>query len=330
MASTTASSSSFPWGIFLKTLVSGGLIAWLMSKVEITKVWGVIQNLHEGLLGLVLVIILVTLLAIAKRWQLVVRLGSMDVPLFSLTEATFIGAFFNQFLPSSVGGDFFRILAVRRYGASLNEAVTGVLMDRLFGFISLGILCLLIIPAEGQVLIGSDLKWPFLLTMLLLGGVFGGGLLLLFVPLSWHAYFFIRPFSSIIEMTQRAWRQRSLLLSILLSSLVASILLISGLQVLMVAFDIPLTWGQGVVILPVVMLLTSLPISFAGWGLREGAMVVALGVYGVPQEKALALSLVYGVLHLVSGVPGLILWLLEKRRLKPALSSPVSNHTTSS
>jgi hypothetical protein len=292
-----------------------------MNKIDIAKVWEVIQDLHGGILGLVLALIWVTLFAIAKRWQLVVRLGGIDVPLPNLTEATFIGAFFNQFLPSSVGGDFFRILAVRRQGASLNEAVTGVFMDRLFGFISLGILCLLIIPAEGQVLMDSDLKWPFLLTMLLLAGVFGGGLLLLFVPKSWHTYFFIRPFHSVIEMTQGAWRHKALFLSILLSSLVASILLISGLQILMIAFDIPLTWEQGVVILPVVMLLSSLPISFAGWGLREGAMIIALGVYGVSQEKALALSLVYGVLHLVSGVPGLVLWVLEKRRLKPVASS---------
>ena len=321
MARTTTSSSSFPWGVLLKTFVSGGLIAWLMNKIDIVKVWAIIQDLHGGLLGIVLVIIWVTLLAIAKRWQLVIRLGSVDVPLRSLTETTFIGAFFNQLLPSSVGGDFFRILAVRRRGASLNEAVTGVFIDRLFGFISLGILCLLIIPAEGQVLMESDLRWPFLFTMFLLAGVLGSGLLLLFMPKSWHTFFFIRPFHSVIVMGQEALRHKPLFLSILLSSLGASVLLISGLQILMMAFEIPLTWGQGVVILPVVMLLSSLPISFAGWGLREGAMIIALGVYGVSQEKALALSLVYGMLHLVSGAPGLVLWVLEKRRLKSARSS---------
>jgi uncharacterized membrane protein YbhN (UPF0104 family) len=85
----------------------------------------------------------------------------------------------------------------------------------------------------------------------------------------------------------------------------------------MFGFDIPLTWGQGAAILPVVMLLTSLPISFAGWGLREGAIIIALGVYGVPQETALALSLVYGVLQLFSAIPGLALWIWEKRRVKP-------------
>jgi len=321
MAKPTTSPSSVPWGIFLKMLVSGGLIAWLASKIEIMKVWAIIQQLHGNVLGLVLGLIWLTLFAVAKRWQLVVRLGGIEAPLSSLTEATFIGAFFNQFLPSSVGGDFFRILAVRRQGASLTEAVTGVFMDRLFGFISLGILCVLVVPTEGHALIGSDLKWPFLATMFLLLSVLGGGILLLLIPRTWHRYFLIRPFSPLIEMTRRALYCKVLFFSILLSSLVSSLFLISGLQVLMIAFDIPLTWGQGVVILPVVLLLTSLPISFAGWGLREGAMVIALGIYGVSQETALALSLVYGALHLVSGIPGLVLWVLEKRRLKPALST---------
>jgi glycosyltransferase 2 family protein len=320
MTESTKSSPSFPWGIFLKIFVSGGLVVWLLNKIDIVKVCDVIQNLHTGILILVLGVIWITIFTIAKRWQLVARLGGIKAPLGNLTEATFIGAYFNQFLPSSVGGDFFRILALRRHGASINNAVTSVLVDRLFGFISLGILCLLVIPAEGKTLLESDLKWPFLLTMFLLVGVFGGGLLLLFIPKRWHQNYFIRPFHSSIEMVQGALSHKSLFLSLLISSLLASVWLISGLQILMLAFDILLTWQQGTAILPVVMLLTSLPISFAGWGLREGAIIVALGVYGIPKETALALSLVYGVLHLVSSLPGLVLWIAEKRRLKPATS----------
>ena len=318
MAKKTTSSFSVPWGMLLKTLVSAGLIIWLLSEIDAAKVWTVIHDLHKGILALVLAIIWITLLAIAKRWQLIVRSAGIDMPLSSLTEATFIGAFFNQFLPSSVGGDFFRILAVRRYGASLNTAVTSVFMDRLLGFISLGILCLLVIPAEGQVLLDSDLKWPFLVTLFLLAGVFGGGFFLLLIPRRGHSYALFRPFHPAIEALQSAWGQKGLFLSMLMTSLIASILVILGLQVLMVAFDIPLTWGQGAAILPVVLLLTSLPISFAGWGLREGAIILALGVYGVPQETALALSLIYGVLHLASALPGLVLWILEKRRSRPA------------
>jgi uncharacterized protein (TIRG00374 family) len=309
--------SSFPWGMILKTLVSGGLIIWLLNKIDVAKVWEVIQELPIWILAITLGVIWLTLVAIAKRWQLVARLGGIDAPLPSLTEATFIGAFFNQFLPSSVGGDFFRIFSVRRHGASLNGAITSVFLDRLFGFISLGLLCLLAIPAEGKILLNSDLKWPFLVTMFLLTSVFAGGLMLLLVPTKWHSFFLIRPFHSVIEVIQRSFQQKGLFLAMLLTSFGASILVILGLQVLMFGFDIPLTWGQGAAILPVVMLLTSLPISFAGWGLREGAIIIALGVYGVPQETALALSLVYGVLQLFSAIPGLALWIWEKRRVKP-------------
>jgi hypothetical protein len=118
-------------------------------------------------------------------------------------------------------------------------------------------------------------------------------------------------------MLKRMISHKTLVTSILIASLITSLLLISSVQVLMIAFDIPLTWTQGAAILPAVLLLTSLPISFAGWGLREGAMIIALGVYGVPQETALALSLVYGIAHLVSAIPGLALWIIEKRRILP-------------
>lgn len=310
-----------PWGILLKLLVSTGLIVWLFGRIDISNVWGMIQQLSANVVALALLALWGTLLAIAKRWQLVVRLGGIKAPLSHLAKTTFIGAFFNQLLPSSVGGDFFRILAVRRYGGSLNTAVTSVLIDRLFGFISLGILCLLALPAEGAALLGSGLKWPFLITLALLTAVLGGGILLPFIPQSWHASFLLRPFHPAIEMVQRALRQKGLFLLMLASALLSSILVILGLQILMVAFHIPLTWGQGAAILPVVLLLASLPISFAGWGLREGAIMVALGIYNVPQETALALSLTYGALHLASALPGLILWILEKHQETPLKKS---------
>lgn len=319
MQKTTHPSSSpsykFPWGVLVKCLVSGGLIFWLVTKIDIRQVWQIIQSLHGGVLGVVLLLLWATCAGIAKRWQLVIRLTDKAIPLPGLVEATFIGVFFNQFLPSSVGGDFFRILAVRRHGICLNEAVTGVIVDRVFGFISLGILCLLAIPTEGQSLLNSDLKWPFLLTLLLLGAVVGGGIALLLIPSRWLRYPLTQPLMPLTEMIQCMVSHKLLVVSILMSSLITSLLLISGLQVLMMAFDIPLTWGQGAAILPAVLLLASLPISFAGWGLREGAMIIALGVYGVAQETALALSLIYGILHLASAIPGLALWILKKRRI---------------
>lgn len=309
-------SSSFPWGVILKILVSTSLIVWLLGKIDLTEVWSVIQNLSGHILIGVLIIVWLTLCAVAKRWQFILELREIKPPFRNLLESTFIGAFFNQILPSSVGGDFYRVLAVRPYGASLSEGTSSVFMDRLFGFISLGILCIFVVPLEWPVLMNSALKWPFLVTLSLLAGTsFGGGLFFL-IPSSWLHHSFLKPFLPFIEMTRQIFRHKESLLTILFSSFVASSLLIFGIQLLLMAFDIPLTWRQSMAVLPVVILLTSLPISFAGWGLREGTMIMAFSQYGIPQETALAVSLVYGVLQLISGLPGLILWLLKKKKLK--------------
>ena len=54
------------------------------------------------------------------------------------------------------------------------------------------------------------------------------------------------------------------------------------------------------------------PISIAGWGVREGAMVIMLGLVGISSESALALSLLYGIILTIVGLAGGILWLIEK------------------
>jgi uncharacterized membrane protein YbhN (UPF0104 family) len=55
----------------------------------------------------------------------------------------------------------------------------------------------------------------------------------------------------------------------------------------------------------------TIPISIAGWGVREGIMVMGFGYLGVPPEQALALSILYGLLLLVVAIPGVIIWFLS-------------------
>jgi len=64
------------------------------------------------------------------------------------------------------------------------------------------------------------------------------------------------------------------------------------------------------VLMPPVMLVTTLPISIAGWGVREGAMVAAFAMVGVQADDALALSFLFGVTSIIFALPGGVLWLL--------------------
>jgi uncharacterized membrane protein YbhN (UPF0104 family) len=67
-------------------------------------------------------------------------------------------------------------------------------------------------------------------------------------------------------------------------------------------------------IIPITNLITVLPISIAGWGVREVVIITGLGFLGVSPEAALALSIFYGLLILVSAIPGAIYWLQSKVR----------------
>jgi hypothetical protein len=63
--------------------------------------------------------------------------------------------------------------------------------------------------------------------------------------------------------------------------------------------------------MPPVMLIASLPISISGWGVREGAMMVAFGLLDVPKEAALALSVQFALLGYLAATPGALAWLIE-------------------
>jgi glycosyltransferase 2 family protein len=67
-------------------------------------------------------------------------------------------------------------------------------------------------------------------------------------------------------------------------------------------------------IIPITNLLTVIPISIAGWGVREGVFVVGLGYLNVASDAALALSILYGLLILIASLPGLLNWVLQKPR----------------
>ena len=72
-----------------------------------------------------------------------------------------------------------------------------------------------------------------------------------------------------------------------------------------------------IVLVPPVILISMIPISIAGWGVREGAMVVALGFVDVPAADALVISLAFGILLIAAGLPGGVLWLLSGQRVRP-------------
>jgi uncharacterized membrane protein YbhN (UPF0104 family) len=74
-----------------------------------------------------------------------------------------------------------------------------------------------------------------------------------------------------------------------------------------------ITLDQWFVVAPTVLLISMLPISIGGWGVREGAMVVALHGLGIPSEKALLSSILFGLCTVTATLPGAIFWISTRK-----------------
>ena len=66
--------------------------------------------------------------------------------------------------------------------------------------------------------------------------------------------------------------------------------------------------------MPLVLLVTTVPVSIGGWGVREGAMVFAFGLIGVSEHSAFVLSFLFGLLVVAVSLPGGLIWLMSGER----------------
>jgi uncharacterized membrane protein YbhN (UPF0104 family) len=112
----------------------------------------------------------------------------------------------------------------------------------------------------------------------------------------------------VVSMTRRM-SQLALLLGM---SLAIHVFNVAVIYVLALGLTIDLSYWHCLLLAPPVMFLSMLPISVAGWGVREGAMIVALGLVGVTPAHSVALSVCFGIAVLAISLPGGLLWLLHR------------------
>jgi uncharacterized membrane protein YbhN (UPF0104 family) len=245
----------------------------------------------------------------AYRWQLIMRnLGFGQTFLF-YWDSYFKGMFFNQGLPTSIGGDAIRVLDVARRGFRKRDVLVGVAIDRLTG---LGALLLLALIAH---LVNPDLlpeKVYRPILWLLAAGLLGFASLSFLGRLSWLSR---QPQLAVLKtvsdrLLQAVSLHRVLLLtSSLLVPLLAMLAFFAAGRALGLRYDL-LTYFA---IVPPALVLTVVPISIAGWGVREGVLVGLFSLIGADRTVVLMMSLVYGMLLILVSLPGLVVFLRGRR-----------------
>jgi uncharacterized membrane protein YbhN (UPF0104 family) len=273
----------------VKVLLSA-LLVWLCFRsADAGEVLATLGRIHIGAVFACLAFMVAHALLCAWRWRLVCHaLGVAAPEPRQALRWTALSVILSQALPSTVGGDAYRIGALgRHYGWT--AAARSVIHDRLSGLWVLAVLA-----AAGGVLAlwlaGQN-------GGLVLAALIGAALVLALpaIPLKIAE---AEAFRALLRDARLVW----VCVAIHGMTLGAFAVLAAGLQL---GSDL---WWQAVLVAPGVLLAATVPASLAGWGLREGAMVIALALFGVPSDEALALSIAYGLMLIVTGALGALAW----------------------
>ena len=298
----------------LKIVVSALLVAWLVSSTDRDALADALLEVDLGTAILAVVVLFALIGVQAWRWTFVARALGISLPLVPAWLITQIGAFFNQVLPSSIGGDAMRVWRLQRRGVRTGLALASVFLDRVVALVATILIVVVGLPWLLDWMDTDALRASILAVVFVAAA---GVAVILFadrVPLVRRLAGRL-PLGQVLQVSALA--RRVLFTHSAVPALALSLIIQLGvaLSVWLLAYatGVELTWAEVAFLVPVVILFSMVPITIAGWGVREGAMVVALGTVGVGREEALAISVLFGIASAIAALPGGLVWLATGR-----------------
>lgn len=121
------------FSFFIKILVSGGFVAWLVWRINWGEVARRIFEVDIPYLALYVALLLFGIVISARKWQIIASAKGFIRPYRDFFRAYLTGTFINNFLPSTIGGDTYRTLWLGRRDGALSPAISTTLFDRFTG-----------------------------------------------------------------------------------------------------------------------------------------------------------------------------------------------------
>ena len=131
--------------LILKVSISLALIVFLAKNVNFVEIIELLTSIKVNYIFAAILVLMVQILIANIRWMIVLNALNFSFLYAKLLQYFWIGIFFNQMLPSSIGGDAARIYYLKKTCGNTKQAVLGVFLDRFFGILSLSFLAWLLI-----------------------------------------------------------------------------------------------------------------------------------------------------------------------------------------
>jgi uncharacterized protein (TIRG00374 family) len=302
----------------LKVALSLLAVGIVVSTVDLSSAW---QRAATQNLWLVLAAAGITIVQIAiggLRWHVILRRLGVAAALQESLRLFYIAAFFNACVWGAVSGDVVRAWLSSRDSGNIKSVIFSVVLDRIAALAGVAILVLVTAPLFiARVGSGAIALVPLGLAV---AGLTGIGLVAQLdrLPAALQHLRVARLLHALGGATGAVFLDAASAIPALGLAVLAQIAMAISAYTVSASLQINLTFLDCLVLMQPVALITALPISVGGWGVREGAMIGLLSLVGIPASAALVLSVQIGLLTVLVSLPGGLLWLLRRPTSKEA------------
>ena len=310
----------------LKLSVSVALLAVLfsVSHINVRALLGEVRHASIGWMLTALVLFAVNTLASTWRWHLLLEAQGVHIGRRQLFGSFLIATFFNNFLPSNIGGDVVRIRDTAGPARSKTLATTVVLVDRV-----LGLMGLVLVAAVGSTMASSagtahpaSPIWPIWLW----GSLFAGAVVIapavmapagvgrLLRPLKvFHPEWVEGRIETLIMALGRFRTRPGALAATFVGAVFVQGLMVIYYLAIVYALGIPISLWDLAVIVPISFVVQMLPVSVNGFGIREATFSLYFRRLGLPIQSAVLLPLVATVLTMLFSLTGAAVYASRSR-----------------
>ena len=279
--------------------MSAALLYFVLRSIDLPAFWERVKGMNPAWILLALAAYALTQAIGVWRWNRLLRAQHIEVERRRLTESIWVSMFFNNFLPSNIGGDVVRIADTAPAAGSKTLAMTVILVDR-----ALGLTALVIIASSGALvasLLGVHIpgaRWLWIASAL---GAVAAISVIAMPQLVGHALLPVRALNK-PWLTERAQRLEdavirfrnapSAVAGAFAGAMVVQITVVAFYLLTAEGLSVPLPIFLGAVLIPVSLVVQMAPVSINGFGVREAVFAFFFRRFGLPTDAAVALSLV--------------------------------------
>lgn len=296
--------------VLVRLVISIALIGGLAYQIGSADIVGQIKAVRWTTLAVVVIVLAANVLFVTPRWAMVLRTLGSHISSATLFASVVLGFFLNQVLPTGVGGDVVRVWRARQLGVPLEIAIHSVLLDRAAAVVVAFVGVIALLPFLTLDIGRREIRLLVLIAVLGAAGCIGLWMLSRVrhfqLPLVASVQRAILSFSRNTWSLLADWKAAILIFALAALNqclpILAIWMLVRELGIVVQALDVAFVTLMSTVA-------AAIPISFAGWGIREGALVVMFGLYGVPADVAFAVSVLYGACMTLASAPGALMLL---------------------